>query len=64
MPPKILLSLGSKNQPAKIEVFFSKNVHMNEQMEISEALNIEATNELGMYLGMSTITTSDHKLVG
>ena len=48
---------GEKISLPKSGVFFSKNVDEIVQHTISEALNIEATTDLGMYLGMPTLTS-------
>lgn len=37
-------------------MYFSNNVNVDNQHSIFEALHIEATADLGMYLGMPTIT--------
>jgi hypothetical protein len=37
---------------AKIQVFFSKNVHWNVRILISEALGFRRTNDIGKYLGV------------
>lgn len=37
--------------------YFSKNVEMDVQTEIGESLGMEITSDLGMYLGMPTLTS-------
>lgn len=54
---RFCLALGQKISLPKSRVSFSKNVPIDQQPTISNALNIEATKDLGMYLGMPTITS-------
>lgn len=48
---------GQRVSLAKSRVFYSKNVGTLAQQEISAALNMDATSDLGMYLGMPTLTS-------
>ena len=48
---------GSKISFDKSRVFFSNNMSWEAQQEVSEALCIEPTDDLGMYLGMPTLTS-------
>lgn len=48
---------GSKISFGKSRVYFSNNVSADSSQIISETLGIEATADLGMYLGMPTLTS-------
>ena len=48
---------GQKVSSSKSCVYFSKNVPDSAQKEISEKLGMEATSDLGLYLGMPTLTS-------
>ena len=45
-------SSGQKVNLNKSCVFFSKNVHMNGRLELSSALGMRLTADLGKYLGV------------
>lgn len=51
------LASGQKVSLPKSRVYFSKNISLEHQADICGALNIEATNDLGLYLGMPTLTS-------
>ena len=55
---RFCLASGQKISLPKSRVYFSKNVDSVAQQAISMALNIEATDDLGLYLGMPTLTSS------
>ena len=48
---------GQKNSYPKSRIYFSKNVTDITQSEISRALGIEMTSDLGLYLRMPTLTS-------
>ena len=48
---------GQKVSLAKSRVYFSKNVDTSTKAILTEALQMEATDDLGMYLGMPTLTS-------
>lgn len=54
---------GSKVSADKSKIFFSPNTHLDVQDEISQALGMEITSDLGKYLGVPTINgrTSKHE---
>lgn len=54
---RFCLASGQKISCSKSRVYFSSNVSNEEKAAVSEALNIESTNDLGMYLGMPTLTS-------
>lgn len=51
------LASGQKVSLSKSRVFFSANVDHNMQERVCESLSNESTTDLGMYLGMSTLTS-------
>lgn len=48
---------GSKISYGKSRVYFSNNMSNDDQQSVSAALGIESTQDLGMYLGMPTLTS-------
>lgn len=48
---------GQKVSLAKSQVYFSNNLPLERQEEISAALGMARTDDLGLYLGMPTITS-------
>lgn len=48
---------GQKISLSKSRVYFSKNVDSSTQADICNTLGMEATDDLGMYLGMPTLTS-------
>lgn len=54
---KFCRASGQKVSFPKSCVYFSKKINDDLQVEISNALCMKATNDLGMYLGMPTLTS-------
>lgn len=54
---RFCVASGSKISFAKTVIYFSNNTSPNDRNEISAALGITPTEDLGMYLGMPTITS-------
>lgn len=55
---RFCLASGHKISLPKSRVYFSRNVDRETQGVISRALDIEVTEDLGLYLGMPTLTSS------
>lgn len=54
---RFCVASGSNISFGKSRVYFSKNVNIESSTAISETLGIEATEDLGLYLGMPTLTS-------
>lgn len=48
---------GEKVSMAKSKVYFSDNLSLKNREEISEALGMDRTTDLGLYLGIPTLTS-------
>lgn len=53
---KLCLASGQKISLPNSRVYFSTNIPLSQQYEITQALQIEATSDLGTYLGMPIFT--------